>query len=679
MKLLGWVIGYGSSFRGGDWLKHTPTLTTRHTTHNSLLTTFCVILIVMLCALLPSTAQVAEYYLDAVNGNDANPGTSEQLPWKTLGKAQSTVTGGDTVIVRNGSYGAYSESNKNRTDWVTYQAANGHMPVLSGISITNSPDILNTYLIFDGLKIESGGQVGIRPEKVRYLKLLNLTIEGGVDTQSYYYSNYPGIKLWQTCEDIVIDRCIIKSSEGENFQRIGYITGVYIQSGENITITNSDVSGASFGIIATGKNINIKNNNLHKLNSDGIIIGGCNGITIENNEIHDIIVYEPTIQEIPTETTWSDDGKTMTNSNAKWATAGDTLITTATAGMEVYVKSGNNVLTGDGERWGDAKSFTIASVSADGTQITLSKGIANGGQPSNVDYFIRSGVHADNIQMQASPGINNYNVILRGNRLYDNRGISKGSIDGGGQIMHLWPNNTSDPDGIGAHNVIIENNLFWCLYNNGDEEYAGRVNLRSMDGLVFRNNTVIGSVVVGWSSGRMNRNVTFLNNIIGYIDVEANAGFIKNDYNIMNHGFIKTPYLAGSHDTFFYPNSYSWDKWNDPAFTGIFADYANGDFRLASETSLGVGHGDPSNYPTTDILGNLRNDGAPDAGCYEYGATSSTVTGDINGDGSIDAVDLQLLINMILSGSFDSKADLNKDSSVDAIDLQALVNVILEG
>ena len=50
---------------------------------------------------------------------------------------------------------------------------------------------------------------------------------------------------------------------------------------------------------------------------------------------------------------------------------------------------------------------------------------------------------------------------------------------------------------------------------------------------------------------------------------------------------------------------------------------------------------------------------------------------DINGDGSIDAVDLQLLINDILSGTFDSKADLNKDGSIDAVDLQMLVNIIL--
>jgi hypothetical protein len=59
------------------------------------------------------------------------------------------------------------------------------------------------------------------------------------------------------------------------------------------------------------------------------------------------------------------------------------------------------------------------------------------------------------------------------------------------------------------------------------------------------------------------------------------------------------------------------DKWNAPAFTGIFTDYANGNFQHASASSLAVGHGDPLNYPSTDILGVSRVF-PPDAGCYEY-------------------------------------------------------------
>jgi hypothetical protein len=61
------------------------------------------------------------YYLDAVNGNDNNNGTTN--PWQTLAKAQSVVTSGDNVILRSGNYGAFTENNAGgRTTWVTYRA-----------------------------------------------------------------------------------------------------------------------------------------------------------------------------------------------------------------------------------------------------------------------------------------------------------------------------------------------------------------------------------------------------------------------------------------------------------------------------------------------------------------------------------------------------------------------------
>ncbi|WP_448191915.1 cellulase family glycosylhydrolase [Azospirillum sp. sgz301742] len=43
-------------------------------------------------------------YVDAVNGNDANNGTTPALAWKTLSKAASTATAGTAVEFANGSY-----------------------------------------------------------------------------------------------------------------------------------------------------------------------------------------------------------------------------------------------------------------------------------------------------------------------------------------------------------------------------------------------------------------------------------------------------------------------------------------------------------------------------------------------------------------------------------------------
>jgi len=585
---------------------------TNHKVHRTVPTFFIFLLITTGCLTVAANiTNAATYHVDDTNGNDSDSGTSEQ-PWKTLSKAQSTVAGGDTVIVRDGSYSSYSENDIVRTDWVTYKAAVGHTPVLSGISVTQT-NLNNSYLIFDGLKITTTG-TGIQPTRVRYLQLLNLTIEGSRDTLAYYNSNYPGIKLWQACKDITIDNCTIKSSS-VTFGRFGFTSGVYIQGGNNITVTNCDISGSSQAIYAEGNNINISNNNLHNFNSDGIIVYDVNTLLIQNNTIHDIFIYEPNLAEDPCTTTWSADGKTMFNSNAKWATAGDNLITT---NMEVYVKSGTNVYLNDGES--TVGNFTVSSIDPNGMSITLAKGIANGGQPSNVDYFIRAAFHADNIQVQANPGVNNYNVTISKNRLYDNRGLTIGSTIGGGQIMHIWPQNTSDPNDIGAYNILVENNLIWsdCNSYSGGEEYYRTVNLRSTDGLIFRNNTVIGRVAIAGGTGtaKLNKNVQCYGNIISYIDIFADSGLIKNNYNIMNRGFILSPFSAGANDTFFHPNAYATGNWKDPNYTGLFKNYDANDFNLVSG-SLAIGHGDPTNYPATDILGVARKS-TPDAGCYEY-------------------------------------------------------------
>ena len=93
-------------------------------------------------AILPNVGLAATYYLDAVNGNYNNPGTSVQ-PWKTIGKAQVTVTSGDTVKLRDGNYGAYEETGVTRTNWVTYKNDTNATPVFTKIKINNSSPIKN--------------------------------------------------------------------------------------------------------------------------------------------------------------------------------------------------------------------------------------------------------------------------------------------------------------------------------------------------------------------------------------------------------------------------------------------------------------------------------------------------------------------------------------------------------
>ena len=60
---------------------------------------------------------------------------------------------------------------------------------------------------------------------------------------------------------------------------------------------------------------------------------------------------------------------------------------------------------------------------------------------------------------------------------------------------------------------------------------------------------------------------------------------------------------------------------------------------------------------------------------YKISADISTATkGDINGDGKVDALDLNAVLSDISSGKYDKKADLNGDGKVDTLDLNYIIS-----
>jgi hypothetical protein len=72
-----------------------------------------------------------------------------------------------------------------------------------------------------------------------------------------------------------------------------------------------------------------------------------------------------------------------------------------------------------------------------------------------------------------------------------------------------------------------------------------------------------------------------------------------------------------------------------------------------------------------------------DVGPYEFSANSSSIVPvqmlpcDLNGDGSTDALDIQLLANAISSDCGPTIYDLNKDGQVNELDRHVLENVLL--
>ncbi|RMZ48786.1 hypothetical protein EB821_05775, partial [Candidatus Marinimicrobia bacterium PRS2] len=57
--------------------------------------------------------------------------------------------------------------------------------------------------------------------------------------------------------------------------------------------------------------------------------------------------------------------------------------------------------------------------------------------------------------------------------------------------------------------------------------------------------------------------------------------------------------------------------------------------------------------------------------------TSCQQLGDINGDGSLDVIDVVIMINLILEEDYEVIADMNEDGQLDVLDVVILINNIL--
>ncbi|MBI4556316.1 MAG: hypothetical protein HY706_01915 [Candidatus Hydrogenedentes bacterium] len=106
----------------------------------------------------------------------------------------------------------------------------------------------------------------------------------------------------------------------------------------------------------------------------------------------------------------------------------------------------------------------------------------------------------------------------------------------------------------------------------------------------------------------------------------------------------------------------------------LFVDPENGDLRLRAESPC-IDTATAEGAPETDIRGVTRPQGAGfDMGAYEY---LSSDTGDVNADKSVDAVDVQLVINGALGLDTRAALDLDGNGPIDAIDVQMVINAAL--
>ncbi|NET74225.1 MAG: DUF1565 domain-containing protein, partial [Sphaerospermopsis sp. SIO1G2] len=98
----------------------------------------------------------SKYYVDSENGNDNNIGISDELPFKTIGKANKMVKAGDIVYVKNGIYeeNITIKSSGNPKKWIVFQAFPAHKPFVKGTQ-DGTFKVEGNYVKIIGFKITS--------------------------------------------------------------------------------------------------------------------------------------------------------------------------------------------------------------------------------------------------------------------------------------------------------------------------------------------------------------------------------------------------------------------------------------------------------------------------------------------------------------------------------------------
>jgi poly(beta-D-mannuronate) lyase len=165
-----------------------------------------------------------------------------------------------------------------------------------------------------------------------------------------------------------------------------------------------------------------------------------------------------------------------------------------------------------------------------------------------------------------------------------------------------------------------------------------------------------------------------------------------------SHNWIVNNIFVADHDKFFHPDVqdgssiidnnifYSLDQQSPTGILGtnyILADPLFSGTGLDSRLSSGSPAIDraviiPGFELTTDIADNSRPQGlASDLGAYEY---IPSLSGDVNGDGYVNSLDVQACVNHMLGQQdWGKAADVNGDGAVNVLDVQEIVNILSGG
>ncbi|NOT34806.1 MAG: DUF1565 domain-containing protein [Candidatus Eisenbacteria bacterium] len=131
--------------------------------------------------LAPTVARAATYYL-APNGSDSNTGLNSSTPWATLSKANSTLRGGDVVVLSNGSYSSFPNPSVDGSAnaRITYvgNLSNPGLVTVSGGTLTRSYVTLKGLSFSGGVTLGAGSSTVCQRDSIAYSRFESISLYG---------------------------------------------------------------------------------------------------------------------------------------------------------------------------------------------------------------------------------------------------------------------------------------------------------------------------------------------------------------------------------------------------------------------------------------------------------------------------------------------------------------------
>lgn len=233
------------------------------------------------------------YYVDSINGNDSNNGTSTSTAWKTFTKVNSTTfKPGDQILLKSDCSWNEMLNPKGSGDKgnpiIIDMYGTGSKPIINGngIEFPNAPIKLSNQSYFEIKNIEITNDASSNGNRAGVLiRSDNKTINNSIHLSNLYIHNVKGDlsntsgkltggiiidsfgALGTKYDDILIQNCSIKTCDGSGIN-VGFI--------DDSANANSDYYNT---------NVIVKNNTIDDISGDGILIYHSSAPVVEYNMI----------------------------------------------------------------------------------------------------------------------------------------------------------------------------------------------------------------------------------------------------------------------------------------------------------------------------------------------------------------------------------------------------------